>query len=437
MLSGGLALERGAAAEPEGRVVVIGAGIAGLAAARRLKEQGYSVIVVEGRDRIGGRIWTDKSAGVPIDLGAAWIHGISGNPIYKLSRKNRLPLFKTDFDAQELYESGRPLTKAQWDRIEKEYEKLTDELDARKRGAGKNASLADALRPLLARVPAGVVRRGVRYNVASDMEIEYASDLDELSLKYFDEDEAFPGDDMLFSRGFAGLTDALAAGLDVRTGQRVNKIEYSARGVKIHTSRGGLDCDWAVVTLPLGVLKKEAVTFAPALPADKHGAIARLGMGTMNKVALVFPRSFWPAQAHRFGRLKDDERSIMEFWNLEPVVGRPALAALSAGDFARSLDRGSVAAAVARAMGELKAMFGNGIPAPVAFTRTAWSSDPFAYGSYAHVAPGASLDDFEIMARPVADRLFFAGEHTHEKYPATVHGAYLSGIRAAREVDAD
>ncbi len=437
-IGSGLALATGpACGAPKETVLVIGAGVAGLSAARRLKSRGFRVTVLEARDRIGGRVWTDRSLGLPLDLGAAWIHGIKGNPIHDLARENELNLFTSDFDALELYENGQALSEKQFERIEAALEELEEELEKQKNKASGRASLADAVGPILEEIAGDQTRRGLAWTIGSDIAIEYADDLDRISLKYFDEDEGFSGNDVLFRQGYHGIIDALKDGLEIHTGQVVRRIEYRAKQVSVTTATGTFEADRVIVTLPLGVLKQNSVTFVPPLPERKRSAIERMAMGTMNKIALVFPRAFWPAEAHRLGLIKENVKEAMDVWNLAPVVGKPVLVFLTAGDFARSLDRMGRANATAIALDECKAMFGSAIPAPVGSIHTAWSTDPFALGSYSHIPPGASPAYYETIAEPVGQRLFFAGEVTNESYPATVHGAYLSGLRAAKELEAE
>lgn len=418
------------------KVLVIGAGMAGLSAAQKLKSSGYSVVVLEARARTGGRIWTDRSLGVPVDLGAAWIHGIESNPVHSLARKAGAQMFRTDFESVSIFENASAVSRGDFRRIEQAHELLLAKLMRKKRSASGRESMAEAVNPLLAELPAGLVRRGVRWQIAADMEIEYAADLADISLKYYDEDEAFDGDDVLFPNGYSAITDFLAAGLDVRTNHMVTKIETTGDLARVFTNRGRFEADRVVVTLPLGVLKTGQVQFNPPLPAAKRSAIGRLGMGTMNKIVMVFSEAFWP-EVHRLGGLKDDSARLVEFWNLKPLSRQPVLACLSRGSFARSLDAGSTQAAVSFAAAELRAMFGSKVKEPVRAVHTGWSKDPFARGSYSSVAPGASMEDYNTLAQSVEDTLYFAGEATNSKHPATVHGAYISGQRAAAEIIED
>ena len=417
-------------------IIVLGAGAAGLAAARRLVSQGLEVTILEGRERIGGRIWTDRSLGIPVDLGASWIHGVRRNPVSNLASEWGVRTAKTDFDAIRLYDTeGTPLTDNELDELDELFERIFEDLQDAKRSAGDDASIDGAVSSALARYDLNAAqRRGLDWVIASEIELEAAADLDELSLRYWDEDDAFNGDDVLFPDGYTQITDRLADGLDVKLGHVVSAIAYDDEGVVITTSRGVFRGNQVIITLPLGVLREGTVTFSPDLPDRKRNAIQNLQMGTLNKIALRFGELFWPAEPHFLGYLDDDADRSMNLLNLHPYIGESALVAFARGAHARSLEQLSTADVVDQVMEDLRRMFGSSIGDPTNATFTRWHGDPFARGSYSHVPPGGSIADYEELAQPVADRLFFAGEATTRRYPGTVHGALLSGEREADRI---
>lgn len=414
---------------------MVGAGAAGLAAARRLASQGFKVTILEGRQRTGGRIWTDRSLGIPVDLGASWIHGIRRNPISDLASDSSIRTVKTDFDAIKLYDAaGTPLTDDQLDDLEELFERIFEDLQEAKRSAGNDASMAGAVSSALARYDLSAAqRRGAEWVIASEIELEAAADLDELSLRYWDEDDAFNGGDVLIPDGYAQIADRLAEGLEIKLGHIVSTVAYDDAGVVITTNRGTFRGERAIVTFPLGVLREGTVAFSPELPDRKLKAIQNLQMGTLNKIALRFGERFWPAEPHFLGYLDDNPHRAMNLLNLHPYIGEPALVAFTRGEYARSLEQLSTADVVDQVMADLRGMFGS-IGDPTSATFTKWHDDPFARGSYSHVPPGGSIADYEELAQPVADRLFFAGEATTRRYPGTVHGALLSGEREADRI---
>jgi monoamine oxidase len=186
--------------------------------------------------------------------------------------------------------------------------------------------------------------------------------------------------------------------------------------------------------LPLGVLKKGAVEFSPALPPEKQAAIQRLKMGLLNKIVLKFPEVFWSPKAYYFSRLRENSGNTLEFLNMYHYLKEPIIVGLNCAAYARSLEQLSKDEVVTAAMTELRAIFGAKVPEPIATTVTKWNSDPFAYGSYSYVPVGASQRDFNILAANIEGKIFFAGEATLAAYRGTVHGAFLSGEREAKNI---
>jgi monoamine oxidase len=417
-------------------VIIIGAGVSGLAAAKYLKENGVNALVLEGRNRIGGRIWTDNALGAKLDLGAAWIHGINQNPIKLLADKNNIVTLKTDFEALSLYDSnGQALASAQSEEIMTTYRKVRNFMRQEKQDADETRSLESAYQKALAEfAPSGVTLRGVNWNVSSNIEMSLAANLSELSLRFWDEDEEFGGDEVVFPGGYNQIVEKLAEGIDLKLSHTVSKIEYDQLGVKVVTDKGEFRANQILVTLPLGVLKKGAVEFSPALPPEKQAAIQRLKMGLLNKIVLKFPEVFWSPKAYYFSRLRENSGNTLEFLNMYHYLKEPIIVGLNCAAYARSLEQLSKDEVVTAAMTELRAIFGAKVPEPIATTVTKWNSDPFAYGSYSYVPVGASQRDFNILAANIEGKIFFAGEATLAAYRGTVHGAFLSGEREAKNI---
>jgi hypothetical protein len=265
-LGGWSGLARAATARTE--VAVIGSGMAGLAAASALAADGYDVVVLEGRERIGGRTFTSDAIGTPVDLGAAWIHGPRGNPLTKLAKRAGARLVETDNDAETLAGAADP------DRADREAERLIAGLERLKGRLRSDVSIAQGLERLGA--PPDSLDPAVRFAFDTQFEEELGGDLGTLSLAALDEDEELPGGDLLVLSGYSKLVRVLARGLDVRTGHVVSRVARSRGGLVITTSGGAVRCDRAVVTLPIGVLKSGTVRFDPGLPTAKRRAIKRL-----------------------------------------------------------------------------------------------------------------------------------------------------------------
>ena len=191
-----------------------------------------------------------------------------------------------------------------------------------------------------------------------------------------------------------------------------------------------------MVTVPLGALKHEGIEFVPRLP-ERHGqAIDRLGVGVLSKTFLLFEKPFWPVDEDWQEFLGPRHGAWAEWFSLAKT-GPPVLVAFHGGDRARTIERAAAGDVRSDAMRTLRSMFGHDIPAPLAMKTTGWSLDRFAHGSYSTNAVGSTRADRVALGEPVAGRIFFAGEATEPDYSSTVHGAYRTGLRVARQVDAE
>lgn len=414
------------------RAIVIGAGFAGLAAARGLADHGFNVVVLEARRRAGGRVWTDRSLGAPVELGASWLERQNLNPLAPVAKQLGMQLLPSNTAATAIYDlDGERFDPHEVADLLGDLDDLLDEVSA-------EAKLAPAERSLGAALQQAIKRR--RLDAEDRREIdwalgtlvwEYAAELDRLSLRDYDPEPKAEANDLAVGGGYDRLTERLAQGLAIRFEQEVTRVQYGGQGVVVGVGQERFEGDLAVVALPLGVLKSKRVTFDPPLSDRKQSAISRLGMGLFNKVALAYPRRFWPDDTQILGFVSDERGGFRHFVSEFPLTGKPLLTAIAAGDSARALEGRKDAELAAEAHRALKRMFGPRTPEPSGFRATRWGADRFAGGSYSYVPVGASGDDYDALAEPATPRLLFAGEATHRRFPATVHGAYLSGLREA------
>jgi len=429
------------------RVIVIGAGLAGLAAAQRLQEQGHHVTVLEGRDRLGGRTWTSQAwPDLPLDLGAGWIHGLDGNPITALARRSGARLATTSLDNSLVYgPNGQPLDESQ----QAQLDVLSDRLVAMVATAAEQAGNDLSLQDLVARsFPDHNLAKGqgdqLAYLINSLYEQEHGASAGRLSARWLDADQAYGGSDALLVPGYSAVVQALAQGLTIQTGQRVTQVHWDGAtaqgGVKVMCgARAGESspvhqADRVVITVPLGVLKAGSLQFEPPLPAAKQDAISRIGMGTLNKCCLRFARPFWPASVDWFGQIAAKAGEWGEWVSLSGPLRQPVLIGFQAGQNAETLEAWSDQRLVASAMASLRRLYGPGIPDPTGVQVSRWRSDPFCLGSYSFNAAGGTPSLRDALAQPLAQRLFFAGEATNTSAFGTTHGAYLSGLRAAAQL---
>lgn len=437
-----------------GTVIVVGAGLAGLVAARQLVFMGFKVVILEGRTRPGGRVKTKKMMGDGVvaaaDFGGSVLTGINGNPLGVLARQLGLPLHKVR-DICPLYlPDGRAVDSEVDSRVEVSFNKLLERVCKLRQKMIEEVKSVD--------VPLGTALEAFRrvYQVAEDKEermllnwhlanLEYANAtlMSNLSMAYWDQDDPFEmgGDHCFIPGGNEIFVRALAEDLPIFYGRTVECIKYGTDGVMVYAGGQEFRGDMVLCTVPLGVLKKGSIEFVPELPQRKKDAIHRLGFGLLNKVVMLFPYNFWGGNIDTFGRLTEDlsmRGEFFLFYSYSSVSGGPLLVALVAGEAAIKFEMMSSVESVRRVLDVLKDIFnpkGIAVPDPVQAVCTRWGKDHFAYGSYSYVAVGSSGDDYDILAECVGDgRVFFAGEATNKQYPATMHGAFLSGMREAANI---
>jgi monoamine oxidase len=396
-------------------VAVIGAGAAGIGAARRLAEAGAGFLVIEARERVGGRAWTRDIGGIPLDLGCEWLHSADRNLLTPLAERLGFSLRKRQPDwAMRLRRSGESLAaEAEWlEEREAHYWAIH-----RAAGEAEDRSAASVLVP------------GARWNPLLEATSTWANavELDKLSLKDNDRYED-SGLNYRLREGYGSLFVKLAEGLPIAFGAAAGRIDHRGRRIAIDTARGTVSAARVVVTVPTAAIARERLRFDPVLP-DKINAAAGLPLGVADKLFFRFD-GHWPgidSDAHLVGSTR--RRETMSY-QVRPF-GRPVIACFFGGELADRLEREGEAAMAAFAADELAGLCGADIRGRITpIASSAWRLDPFARGSYSYAIPGHS-GDRAILAAPVDDRLFFAGEAVSPNFFSTAHGAFASGIAAA------
>lgn len=417
------------------KVVVVGAGMAGLGAARVLREAGCRVVVIEARDRVGGRVHTVEKFGTRVDLGASWIHDSRGNPLTEVARKAGLETIPTDYDRVALHRrsgeaiEARAIAKAAsaWEAIRSELYRLSWKKGDRPLGPTLGKMID-------ARVRAGVDREVLEWLCGVEVPLDWAADPGEISIEGFGEGTVYRGGPDLLIRGGAGqLVTWLAKGIEVRKSDPVREVSRSGRGVRLMLASGEtVRADGCVVTVPLGVLKAGKVRFEPALPTGHRKAIRRLGFGLLDKTFLSYGSAWWKPNRTQIATTGFGIGRTISAFDFEAVAGSPLLCAFTGAGFARSLEGRGPAGATPVVVERLRQGFGSATTPDASFS-TRWAADRFARGSYSFLAVGSSEADRAVLASPVG-RVVLAGEHTSTDRPATMDGALVSGRRAANRL---
>jgi monoamine oxidase len=403
-------------------VAIIGAGAAGLGATNALKDSGLSVLVLEARDRVGGRAHTVQVApDVLFDVGCGWLHSAEKNSFVAIAERlgfeinKELPPWR-----ERAYGKAFPQEeRSQFLRALDQFYDRAEEAAERVRRAGRDEPASLQLEP------------GNRWNPMIDAISTYinGAELDRVSLLDMD---AYEDTELNWRvrHGYGALVAAYAGHCPVALNCAVTLIDYSAKRVRLETAKGTLTADKVIVTVPTNLIADETIRFHPALPA-KVGAARGLPLGLADKVTLALDDAeALPKEGNLRGATM---RTGIGTYHLRPF-GQPCIDGFFGGRFARQLEEAGDGAIAAQAIDEIAGFLGNDFRRrlkPLAESR--WAHDPWARGSYSHALPGHA-GDRAALAAPVDERLFFAGEATSPNFFSTAHGARDSGERAAREV---
>ena len=408
----------------EADVLVVGAGVAGIAAARALRARGLSCLVLEAKDRIGGRAYTDATS---FDHGASWLHQANDNPLAGFAEALGFETVDHDKLRQRLlFTEGRFATAAERHTFAAAEDHFWRVIEAAAADGAPDRPATDAapeggrFDPLVAHWEGAQI---------------CAAELSRMSLHDFAA-TALDGPNLLLRRGLGTLVSTLAEGLPIRLNAPVTRIDWRGEDVEASGAFGRIRARAAIITVSTGVLAQGSIAFTPDLPAEKHAAIKALPLGLLSKLAFPIPPSTLP----EFGAFASLRRDIAEpgdrpiSWIARPF-GAPVMLAFIGGSLAWELSRTGKPATEAHARAEFARVFGAEAAAalgpPII---TDWGGDPHFLGSYSHAVPGGQAAR-RVLAEPLADgRLIFAGEACHPRFAATVAGAWLSGEGAAQLV---
>lgn len=399
------------------RVVVIGAGVAGLAASKTLTARGIEHVVIEASDRIGGRAYTQtETFGIPCDVGAHWLHNGETNPLADFARRAG----QAPYEAEEewaLFAGGKWL---EGDDEEDIWDEVASGNRAIERAVDRDAdvaaaSIVDSDTSALAKFLIGPY--------------EHAASLGSLST--LDWDRQNEGTDMFPQGGLGSLVANWGAGVRVEFGTQAKQIDWSGSGVKVETNKGTLSAEAVIVTVATKVLASGAIKFGPGLPDATERAIRDLPLGSYNHIVLKL-------EGDPFELEEDTMVAYSGVGGTAGLLINAGGAGLTyfdvAGDFGAGLTALGDAAMVEFAHEAVRDMLGSeGVNSLSQAKAFAWERNPLFGGAYTAARPGRASAR-QALKRPVADRIWFAGEATSVSKPATLDGAISEGARAARTI---
>lgn len=401
-------------------VVIIGAGAAGIAAGRELRRRGIAFLILEARERIGGRAWSvPHGTGAPLDLGCEWLHSADANILAKIAPDHGFALDKSLPPWRRPAHHGdfSPADQQSFWAAQGAFEARLESAAALAERSGHDRAAGEFLEP------------GGRWNGLIDAISTYynGAPLARVSVvdygRYRDTEM-----DWRVTGGYGALIAALGADLPIKLGCAVTTVDASGPTIRVETGAGRFETDGVIITVPTSVLASGAITFMPALD-DYLAAAAALPLGVADKLFLALdrPEDFAPDTRLIGATGRTDSGS----YTSRPR-GRPMIEGYFGGDYARTLEQGGLRAFTEAALDEIAAVLGHGIRRRLTpILATGWARDPYSLGSYSHALPGHA-DARSVLGAPVEDRIRFAGEATSPEFFSTAHGAFESGLAAGQ-----
>ena len=399
-------------------VVIIGAGSAGLSAAKAAASHGLSFALIEASHRIGGRAYTEEFApGMPYDLGCHWMHSASLNAFVAIADEHGFSYRRDSQWRSNIFAGGAFLP-------DDERQRWMDGMDAdhatiAAAGAeGRDVAVADVIDLSAPWAPF----MAYWFSLGTSRDVDQVSVLDVTN--YNDTEENWP-----LREGFGALVARWAAGVPVTLNARAERISWGGSGVRVETARGTISGRTALVTVSTNVLTSGGIVFDPVLPDWKLEAAAALPLGVHNRIGIMLRDNPFPPEAPATATVQiGDADEVPMAIQIRPF-GMDYVSGVTGGRHGSWLERAGIAASVEHLTERLVAAYGSSIRASLSERTivTAWENDPWTLGSYSGATPGNGHQRAEL-ARPVEDRLFFAGEAASTEFFSTCHGAYLTGI---------
>jgi monoamine oxidase len=405
-------------------IAIIGAGAAGLVAAKRAREKGLTARIFEARGRVGGRIFTDESLGPAFDAGAFYIHFAERNPWRDIAEALKVETIDDNIlsGGFNVFRNGVPIPMEERMRRRGAFGRLSEAVE--RELPGQDLSFAEAARrhaPELVEAAQGMTL------------LSLGEDAEHVSVRDYQMLDS--GDDLVMPGGYGHLLERYSAGLDIALATPVSAVDARGTGIALSTARGTVKARAVVVTVPLGVLKAGGIRFLPEMPAATLTALDGVRMGALTKVALKvegnrFGLSPWTQYFDQGDAADPGDLVNFEFWPFE----RDLVVAFFGGAFARSLAHAGEAAAVSAMTARLVAILGKDAEKSIKGGRLAgWSEDPFSLGGYSIATPGHASAR-KVLEDPFNGFVYLAGEANAGIASMTAGGAAIAGQRAVDEI---
>jgi monoamine oxidase len=417
--------------------IVIGAGISGLEAATVLQQNNMQVMILEARNRIGGRIETTTMSGVYTDLGATWFHDVDNNVLANLANQFSVPLINTPVasTAFGVYNNGVPLNISS--SIYSSYPLLN--LALLGRTYANCGSFADAINCFVTNVlPPSPDNVYIAYAQNILLSSWFGTDTTNVS-SIVGPSYLNLGHDAIPSIGYTNFLETIfdINSLNINLNSVVSVINYTNDRVIINTADGkAFSAKYVIITVPIGVLQSNSIQFTPSLPSAQQTAIQNLGYGAMNKIFLLFASPFWnqtPPVTFFLPYTANPDINYYMIYNYYQFLNQPILMTFTIGEFAKEQELLTDTQIVNNVMTQIRLIYPSA-PDPLQYQVTRWGQDPFSLGAYSYPSINTSYEDIVNLTLPVQNKLFFAGEAVNQMKDGTADAAYTSGLNAANAV---
>jgi len=437
-----------------GSVIIIGGGIAGVGAARQLKNAGCQVTLLEASNRCGGRVKDDNKLGNCIGLGAQIITGCINNPLYIMCEQASLNLRYLGMQCDLIDDKGSLIDNSVDQDMEFRFNLMLDSLEDWKQSSNKRehekCSLSEALTEQFAELQKSLcndiseVEQSLLQFHLGNLEYGCGSSLKNVSAVHWNQNEEFPqysGSHAWGVDGFEKVVHMLADDIDIKYDAQVTCINSTGKDISVSTKSGKIyTADKVICAIPLSIYKSKVIEFQPPLPEDKLKAIDRLGAGLIEKIAIKFPKAFWKkkiGEADYFGHVpsSENDRGLFSVFYDVSKGSNHILMTVIAGEAVKIKESMSDEQLVQECMKTLRNIFKDEkVPNPSSYLVSNWANDEHIKMAYSYVKVGSSGKDLDLVAKSVNNQLYFAGEVTNRQFPQTVTGAYLSGLREAKNI---